>query len=92
MRTARSITSGENFGDFLMVAPFSIEGASSKDGAVQKRYGGYAAGLATGGLGFMQVLWDPNRQALHDKAAHTAVIDLRAPPRLPQLEAPAADP
>jgi hypothetical protein len=35
MRTARSITSGENFGDFLMLAPFSIEGASSKTGAVQ---------------------------------------------------------
>jgi hypothetical protein len=34
MRTARSITSGENFGDFLMMAPFSIEGASSKTGAV----------------------------------------------------------
>lgn len=42
-----------------------------------KRYGGYAAGLATGGLGFMQILWDPNRQGLHDKAAHTAVLDLR---------------
>ena len=35
MRTARSITSGENFGDFLILAPFSIEGASSKAGAVQ---------------------------------------------------------
>jgi hypothetical protein len=35
MRTARSWTSGENFGDFLMWAPFSIEGASSKFGAVQ---------------------------------------------------------
>jgi hypothetical protein len=35
MRTARSTTSGENFGDFLMMAPFSIEGASSKAGAVQ---------------------------------------------------------
>lgn len=43
-----------------------------------KRYGGYAAGLATGGLGFMQLLWDPNRQALHDKAAHTVVVDVRA--------------
>lgn len=45
------------------------------------RYGGYAAGMATGGLGFAQVLWDPNRQALHDKAAHTVVLDLRRPPR-----------
>jgi uncharacterized RDD family membrane protein YckC len=44
-----------------------------------KRYGGYAAGLATGGLGLAQVLWDPNRQGLQDKAAHTVVIDLRAP-------------
>jgi hypothetical protein len=35
MRTARSITSGENFGDFLIRAPFSIEGASSNSGAVQ---------------------------------------------------------
>jgi len=43
-----------------------------------KRYGGYAAGLATGGVGFLQIVWDPNRQGLHDKAAHTAVLDLRA--------------
>jgi hypothetical protein len=42
-----------------------------------KRYGGYAAGMATGGLGFAQMLWDPNRQGLQDKAAHTVVIDLR---------------
>jgi hypothetical protein len=35
MRTARSITSGENFGDFLILAPFSIERASSNSGAVQ---------------------------------------------------------
>jgi hypothetical protein len=33
MRTARSRTSGENFGDFLM-APFSRVGASSKPRAV----------------------------------------------------------
>jgi hypothetical protein len=43
-----------------------------------KRYGGYAAGMATGGLGFAQALWDANRQGIQDKAAHTAVIDLRA--------------
>jgi len=43
------------------------------------RYGGYAAGLATGGMGFVQVLWDPNRQAVQDKLAHTVVVDLHAP-------------
>ncbi|MDE2371822.1 MAG: RDD family protein [Burkholderiales bacterium] len=48
-----------------------------------KRYGGYAAGMATGGLGFLQVFWDPNRQAIQDKTAHTVVIDLRAPPLVP---------
>ena len=48
-----------------------------------KRYGGYAAGMATGGLGFVQLLWDDNRQAIQDKTAHTVVLDLRAPPRSP---------
>jgi uncharacterized RDD family membrane protein YckC len=43
------------------------------------RYGGYAAGLATGGTGFLQILWDPNRQAVQDKLAHTVVVDLRGP-------------
>ena len=46
------------------------------------RYGGYAAGLATGGMGLLQVLWDPNRQAVEDKLVHTVVVDLRGP-RLP---------
>jgi len=41
------------------------------------RYGGYAAGMATGLLGFAQVLWDDNRQAMHDKIAHTVVVDAR---------------
>lgn len=39
-----------------------------------ERAGGYAAGLATGLLGFAQVFWDPNRQAIHDKVAETVVI------------------
>jgi hypothetical protein len=43
-----------------------------------RRYGGYAAGLATAGLGFAQMIWDPNRQGIQDRTAHTAVIDLRA--------------
>jgi RDD family protein len=39
-----------------------------------ERAGGYAAGLATGLLGFVQIYWDPNRQGIHDKVAGTVVI------------------
>ncbi len=56
-----------------------------------KRFGGYAAGMATGGLGLAQLLWDPNRQAIQDKTAHSAVIDLRRP-RLSALAGPPAEP
>ena len=46
-----------------------------------KRYGGYAAGMATGGLGFLQLIWDPNRQGIQDRTAHTVVVDRRAASR-----------
>jgi hypothetical protein len=39
-----------------------------------ERFGGYAASAATGLLGFAQILWDRNRQGLHDKATETVVI------------------
>lgn len=39
------------------------------------RYGGYGAGFATGLLGFLQIYWDPNRQAIQDKISATVVID-----------------
>ena len=39
-----------------------------------ERTGAYYAGLATGLLGFAQILWDPNRQAIQDKIAGTVVI------------------
>ena len=42
------------------------------------RYGGYVAGMVTGGFGLAQVLWDRNRQGLQDKVAHTIVVDERA--------------
>lgn len=45
------------------------------------RQGGYGAGFATGLLGFAQVLWDPNRQAIQDKVASTVVIRLHQPKR-----------
>jgi len=30
--------------------------------------------VATGTLGFLQIYWDANRQAIHDKVAGTVVI------------------
>lgn len=44
-----------------------------------ERAGGYAAGFATGLLGFAQICWDPNRQAIHDKIAGTVVVRDGAP-------------
>ena len=40
------------------------------------RYGGYGAGFATGLLGFAQIFWEPNRQAIQDKISETLVIRL----------------
>ncbi len=42
-----------------------------------ERFSGFAAGLATGLLGFLQIYWDDNRQCIHDKIASTVVIDLK---------------
>jgi hypothetical protein len=45
-----------------------------------ERVGGYAAGIATGLLGFAQVFWDSNRQCVHDKIVGTVVVMDGAPP------------
>jgi len=39
-----------------------------------ERFGSYFASFSTGMLGFGQIFWDRNRQALHDKAVETVVI------------------
>lgn len=39
-----------------------------------ERFGGYAASIWTGLLGFLQIFWDRNRQGIHDKIAETVVI------------------
>ncbi|MGD2121418.1 MAG: RDD family protein [Gemmatimonadota bacterium] len=52
-----------------------------------ERAGGYAAGFATGLLGFAQIFWDPNRQAIHDKVSETIVIqDAKDPVPGPWME------
>jgi hypothetical protein len=56
-----------------------------------ERFGGYAAGLATGLLGFLQIYWDGNRQAIHDKVAETVVVKSRVAATRPKPSEPAAD-
>jgi hypothetical protein len=53
-----------------------------------ERFGGYAAGLVTGLLGFAQVFWDRNRQAIHDKISETVVVRVREVPAAPPQPAP----
>ncbi|CAN5409540.1 hypothetical protein BH24GEM3_BH24GEM3_16320 [soil metagenome] len=57
-----------------------------------ERFGGYAAGLATGLLGFLQIFWDRNRQAIHDKIMETVVVRERGVPEThPATAVPAAE-
>ncbi len=45
------------------------------------RAGGYSASVATLGLGFLEALWHPNRQAVHDRISETVVLRVRKKPR-----------
>jgi uncharacterized RDD family membrane protein YckC len=38
------------------------------------RHGGYVAGVAMGFMGFLKLLWDPNRQTVEDRVASTVVV------------------
>lgn len=38
------------------------------------RNGGYVAGVAMGMIGFLKLLWEPNRQAVEDRIAGTVVV------------------
>jgi uncharacterized RDD family membrane protein YckC len=44
------------------------------------RAGGYGASAATLMLGFLESIWHPNRQAIHDKIASTVVVRGAPPP------------
>jgi hypothetical protein len=53
-----------------------------------ERFGGYAAGLFTGLMGYAQVFWDRNRQAIQDKISETVVIRQPAGVALPTARPP----
>jgi len=72
----------------LRVRVLRLDGLPMTLWASFERYGGYAAGFFTGLLGFAQVLWDRNRQAIQDKISETVVIRERGIP-LPVAPPPA---
>ncbi|MEZ9821081.1 RDD family protein [Shewanella sp. 10N.286.45.A1] len=76
---------GQTLGKKLLgISVIQLDGSKITLWAAFGRYGGYAAGFTTGLLGFMQVFWDANRQAIQDKISATVVVDLRKP----EIEAP----
>lgn len=68
---------GQTPGKVLMkIKVIKLDGTTMTLWESFERYGGYGAGLATGLLGFVQIFWEPNRQAIHDKISETLVIRL----------------
>jgi hypothetical protein len=53
-----------------------LDGAPMTWWAAFERFGGYAASIFTGLLGFAQIIWDRNRQGMHDKIVETVVVQL----------------
>lgn len=70
-----STTNGQTLGKRLLgIRVVKLDGLRINWWIAFERAGGYAAGFATGLLGFAQVYWDPNRQAIHDRIAGTVVV------------------
>lgn len=66
---------GQTFGKRLLgIRVVLLDGSTPSWWQAFGRYGGYGAGFATGLLGFLQIFWDPNRQAIQDKISETLVI------------------
>ena len=69
---------GRTLGKFIVgTRVVRLDGKSLTTLDAFTRYGGYAAGLATGMIGFARLLWEPNRQAIQDKIAWTVVLRAR---------------
>ncbi|MGD2045196.1 MAG: RDD family protein [Gemmatimonadota bacterium] len=70
-----SVTNGQTLGKRLLgIRVLRLDGRPINWWIAFERAGGYAAGFATGLLGFAQVYWDANRQAIHDRIVGTVVV------------------
>lgn len=78
---ALTLTRGRTVGKKLLgLRVLRLDGEPLTWWASFERAGGYAAGIATGTLGFVQIFWDANRQAVHDKIGGTVVVEDGAAP------------
>lgn len=59
---------------FMRIRIVRLDGRPMGWWAALERFGGYAASVVTALGGFFQILWDKNRQAMHDKIAETVVV------------------
>jgi len=59
---------------FLRIRAMKINGAPFTFFDAFVRHGGYVAGVAMGLIGFLRLLWDPNRRAVEDHIAGTVVV------------------
>jgi hypothetical protein len=86
LTVALSTWKGRTVGKRLMgVRVLRLDGQPITWWVAFERAGGYAAGFATGLLGFAQVFWDANRQAIHDRIVGTVVIR-EGMPKIPHWE------
>lgn len=58
----------------LRIRAMKINGAPFTFFDAFVRHGGYVAGVAMGLIGFLRLLWDPNRRAVEDHIASTVVV------------------
>jgi hypothetical protein len=70
-----SMTNGQTLGKRMLgIRVLRLDGLPINWWVAFERAGGYAAGFATGLLGFAQIYWDANRQAIHDRIVGTVVV------------------
>ena len=73
------VTKGRSPGKALFgVRVIRLDGKPLRVWDCFSRSGGYGASAATLMLGFLEAIWHPNRQAIHDKIAGTVVVRKKA--------------
>lgn len=69
------LTNGRSLGKFAVgTRVLKVNGTPLKFFDAFIRQGGYVAGVAMGLIGFLKLLWEPNRQAVEDRIASTLVV------------------